>query len=347
MTKQQEKKIVLGQFFTKENLWLKAHILEFIKSTKCRVAYDPFAGAGHLLDVAKHIGFETVVGLDIDENLSWQKNDSLISIPHINKETIIITNPPYLSNYSASRKKMMKQVEIYFNSTKYDDLYLLALDNMLKAQDYIVAIIPETFINSNFKKKNYLHSITILEDNPFNDTDTPVIVACFDGVFKDLSKVKIYKNETLVNDLKTIENMRLIPKNNLQMQFNVLDGWLAVRCVDTTNPNHMLKFDFKENMNYDWDSGIKISSRLLTLIDLTVPLEKRSIFINECNYILEKFRVDTDDIVLSPFKGNMKNGQRRRRLDFKTCRAIIELAYNKVVNQQVQERKDYEQLSVF
>jgi len=35
--------------------------------------------------------------------------------------------------------------------------------------------------------------------------------------------------------------------------------------------------------------------------------------------------------MLSPFKGNMKNGVRRRRLDFQTCRAIIERAYHTTV----------------
>jgi len=57
---------------------------------------------------------------------------------------------------------------------------------MLKSQNNVVAIIPETFINSNFKKKNYLHSITVLEENPFEDTDSPIIIACFDGKYKKL-----------------------------------------------------------------------------------------------------------------------------------------------------------------
>ncbi len=45
------------------------------------------------------------------------------------------------------------------------------------------------------------------------------------------------------------------------------------------------------------------------------------------NERLSEFRKNTDDILLSPFKGNKKNGERRRRLDYKTARAIIEDAY--------------------
>ena len=238
------KKTVFGQFFTKEKLWLKPQILDFIQSSGCDTAFDPFAGKGDLLNVATKIGIPKSIGLDIDSALGWEINDSLISIPHINDKTIIITNPPYLSNYSAARKGFKNAVKKYFSNTEYNDLYLLSVDNMLKSQKFVVAIIPETFINSSFKKKNYLHSITILEENPFEDTDTPVVVACFDGVYKELSKISVYKNETRVNDLQAIERMRLIPKNNVKMVFNDLGGWLAVRCVDTTNPNNMLKFNF-------------------------------------------------------------------------------------------------------
>ena len=341
------KKTVLGQFFTKDKLWLKPHVVDFIKSSGCETAFDPFAGEGHLLQAATNLGFQKTIGLDIDSALGWHENDSLISIPHIDDKTIIITNPPYLSNYSASRKGIMSEVKKYFDKTIYDDLYLLSLENMLKSQEYVVAIIPETFINSNFKEKNYLHSITILEENPFDDTDTPVVVACFDGVLKSLSNVFVYKNETKIIDMASIEEMRLIPQNNVEMAFNDINGWLAVRCVDTTNPNDMLKFDFKDDIDYDWDKGIKVSSRLLTLISLDVPLDKRQEFIVECNNILNKLRDDTNDIIFSPFKGNMRNGRRRRRLDFKTCRAIIEIAYTNLFNTDNNGGSGYEQLRLF
>ena len=244
------KKIVFGQFFTKDKLWLKPQVIDFVIKSNCSTAFDPFAGEGHLLAAAKKIGLSKTIGCDIDWTLGWPRNDSLLYIPHIDDDTIIITNPPYLSNYSASRKGIMAEVKKYFDITEYDDLYLLSLDNMLKSQKHVVAIIPETFINSNFKKKGLLHSITILEENPFDDTDTPVVVACFDGVDKDLSQVLVYKNETKINDLGSIEKMRLTPENKIKISFNDINGWLAVRCVDTTNPNDMLRFDFKENISY-------------------------------------------------------------------------------------------------
>ncbi len=138
------KKQTLGQFFTKNDFWLQDHILDFIKSTKATAALDPFAGNGDLLRVAEEIGFKKTTGFDIDKSLNWKINDSLLSIPKINN-SIIITNPPYLTNYSAKRKKIYDSVIKYFKICKYDDIYQLAIEQCLN-NDFGVMIIPETFI---------------------------------------------------------------------------------------------------------------------------------------------------------------------------------------------------------
>lgn len=325
------KKKSLGQYFTEGACWLQPQIVDFISDSNCRVAYDPFAGSGCLFSPVTNMvaSIKEIAGLDIDPSQGWPINDSLIKIPHKN-DAIIVTNPPYLSNYSASRKRIGDGLKKYFDMTEYDDVYLLALDRMLEAQKNVVAIIPETFINSPFKKKDLLHSITILEENPFLDTDTPVVVVCFDSQSKSYNQVKIYKDADFVCTLQEVEDCRLFPDNSVRMKFNDPTGWLGVRCVDSTNPEDMLHFDFKENIDYDWEKGIKVSSRLLTLISIDVPQAKKLAFIDSCNRILKKVREKSHDIILSPFKGNMKNGVRRRRLDFQTCRAIIEQAYNDV-----------------
>ena len=326
-------KKTLGQFFTEGSCWLRPQVVAFIRATKCKKAYDPFAGTGCLFDPVQQAvpEIEKCIGLDIDKNLGWPINDSLVKIPH-EENAVIVTNPPYISNYSAARKKIGTDLKKYFDSTDYDDVYLLALDKMLEAQKNVVAIIPETFINSPYRQKHLLKSITILEDNPFLDTDTPVVVVCFDSIEKPYSEIQIYKDSEFVCTLDDVERCRTVPDNSVKLKFNDPDGWLGVRCVDTTDPNNMLHFDFKENIDYNWEKGIKVSSRLLTLISMDVPEKKRQAFIDECNSILAEVRTRSHDIILSPFKGNMKNGVRRRRLDFMTCRAIIERAYHKVVD---------------
>ena len=326
-------KKTLGQFFTEGSCWLRPQVVAFIRATKCKKAYDPFAGTGCLFDPVQQAvpEIEKCIGLDIDKKLGWPINDSLVKIPH-EENAVIVTNPPYISNYSAARKKIGTDLKKYFDSTDYDDVYLLALDKMLEAQKNVVAIIPETFINSPYRQKHLLKSITILEDNPFLDTDTPVVVVCFDSIEKPYSEIQIYKDSEFICTLDDVERCRMVPDNSVKLKFNDPDGWLGVRCVDTTDPNNMLHFDFKENIDYNWEKGIKVSSRLLTLISMDVPEKKRQAFIDECNSILDEVRTRSHDIILSPFKGNMKNGVRRRRLDFMTCRAIIERAYHKVVD---------------
>lgn len=318
------KKVILGQFFTKNSVWLQPQVCSFIINSGCSVAYDPFAGAGDLLKAVSHFGFKEKIGLDIDSSLKWKYNDSLKNIPTI-QNAIIITNPPYLAKQSATRKNI--DYSQYFNQSKYDDLYLIGLKKMLQAQKYVVAIIPESFLNSNFQYKNLLHSVTILEDNPFEDTENPVCVVCFDGVQKSLQKVLVYKNDEFVNNLDSIQKIRLIPQNILNIRFNDKTGWLGLRAIDSTDDKNWIHFDFKEAIKYDWDNNIKISSRHMSLINLDIPLSCRRDLISTANQILNKIRHDSCDILLTPFKGNTKSGIRRRRLDFRLARAVLERAY--------------------
>ena len=299
-------------------------------SSDCNAIYDPFAGNGDLLKLYDSFGFAKAIGLDIDPNKEFTVNDSLLNIP-TEKDAIIITNPPYLTNYSARRKGIFGSVEKYFNNSEYDDVYLVALEKMLQAQKYVVAIVPETFINSNFKQKHKLNSITIIEENCFDDTETPVCVLCFDGKVKDPAGIKVYKNDEYLNNLGYFEELRLKPSKKVQIAFNDATGSIALRAVDTTNPDSMIRFMKTDELDYDVQD-IKVSSRLITIIKLNrLNQSKLDSFLKECNNLLESYRNRTNDVLLSPFKGNMKNGRRRRRLDYETARAIIEMAYNNII----------------
>lgn len=317
----------LGQYFTRQQTWLCPQVVDFIRSTGARVAYDPFAGNGDLLKVANELGIEKTVGLDIDPKLGWKLNDSLIKIPKISN-SVIITNPPYLTNYSAKRKRIFDQVSKYFTSTRYDDLYQVALEKCLDEGAGVI-IIPETFINSSFPK-NRLNSITILEDNPFEDTENPVCVVCFDGICKPLNDVKLYKNNTMIGSLKYFESLRLKPSNSVPFRFNDVNGPLALRGVDTTDPKKPIAFMRKERLDYDL-AGIKHSSRLITIIQTDFSRNKLDALIDNSNALLADFRERTKDVLLSPFKGNRKDGLRRRRLDYATARAILEAASERVM----------------
>ncbi len=321
--KRSVKKQSLGQFFTRNDFWLKNHVLDFIKSTSAKIAYDPFAGNGDLLKVAKRIGFKKTLGLDIDEALNWKYNDSLLDIPRIN-DSIIITNPPYLTNYSAKRKGLYENVRKYFDFCKYDDIYQLAIEKCF-ANDFGVMIVPETFINSGFSK-NRLRSITIIEDDLFGDTENPVCVICFDNRIKTYEQIDIYKNNELFGSLGYFEKMRRTPRKDVNIKFNSPEGQIALRAVDTTDPKRPISFMRREEIDYDLTS-IKESSRLITVIELNIDNTVLDGVIERSNNLLCDFRKKTNDVLLSPFKGNKKNGERRRRLDYLTARSILEDAY--------------------
>lgn len=312
-------------------------MVEFIEKSNCSIAYDPFAGNGDMLQAIIGLGqLQEMRGLDIDPKLNWAYNDSLMAIPPL-ENALIITNPPYLAKYSAKRKNIFKTVEKYYKQSGFADLYQLAIYNCLMSAKYLVAIIPETFLGSNLSYLNRLSQITVLEENPFEDTENPVCVACFDNKIKSFADIKIYKNESYVCTLEELEQKRLEPEFSSNIVFNQVDGQIALRGVDSANPLNPISFMRDDELDYDY-SMIKPSSRLITKIGI----EKRFTpyvdeIISVSNRILENYREEIRDLLLSPFKGNQKNGTRRRRLDYRSARAILEQAIKKVNNEKMGE----------
>jgi len=321
----------LGQFFTVNKSWVKPHIKRFIYSFNKHTVVDPFAGNGDLLNLAEELGFKKLIGFDIDPSLGWEINDSLISIPKIDN-AIVITNPPYLAKNSA--KRINSKSYKYFEDNNYEDLYQLAIEKVLKQYEGAVFIIPETFIRTNLFAQ-YIEHITILEENLFEDTECPICIACFrkNKTFFDDLIYDIYKNESFICDSSEIKYrlLRYKPKKTYNVKFNMQDGNLGLRAIDGVDPKNRIKFCLPHELDYKEE--IKESSRAITLIEIDFNVNKQ--FINLLNYFLEDYRARTHDIFLAPFKNNNKAGKRRRRLDYKLARDLI----NKTLETM---EKDYE-----
>ena len=316
-------KTTTGRFFTVKSSWLTAPVHEFIAhalSHSPRVL-DPFAGDGHLLAKCADVFNCEINGLDIHHE-KWAVNDSLRAIPAADDQ-MIVTNPPYLAKYSASRKGVGAAVAEYFAHTDDEDLYQIALRRCLSAARFVVAIIPETFFNSAFPK-HALVAVSVLEKNPFEDTDVPVCVACFDTQQRDgATAARIYKADVFCATLGDIHRQRLPVARDARIQFNVADGQIALRAVDGTDPAVRIAFIPAADFHYARDK-IKVSSRLLTYIALkNVPPEALPDMITRANLALETLRTTTHDLILSPFKGNNKAGVRRRRLDYALARGLL------------------------
>ncbi len=317
------KKVELGQYFTNKNVWLQPQVVEFILSTGKKDILDPFAGGGDIFKALTDLGFTSFSGLDIDETLHWKNNDSLKSIPKSNH--LLVTNPPYLAKNSAKRKNL-SAYDYFFNNT-YSDLYQIGLEKCLLSHDYIVAIIPETFILTDLFIDR-LHSVTVLEDNPFEDTEFPVCVVCFTP--DKVKQTLVYKNSTYIGLLQDLKTKQKTPNKQYNMVFNDPTGNVGLRGVDGVKGTEHIKFCLPEELNYSPDK-IKHSSRAITIINVDLNENIEEVIV-KANEILNTYRSETADILMAAFKGNTKENKRRRRLDFQTARAILEEAINSVHN---------------
>jgi len=320
------KKTDLGQFNTKRDVWLKPQVAEFIKSSINTKGLDPFAGGGDLVKAMFDLGMNKVRGLDVDPSLNWQVNDSLVDIPYFG-DTIVITNPPYYARVSASRKK--SSCLKYFKNNNFADLYQIAIARVLEKYDDAVFIIPETyFLTEDVFFKDNLLILTVLEDNPFYDTDCPVCVACFSK--SDMFEYKeydIYKNDELLfnnNELDAILRRYTPNTELLNITFNDPKGNIGLRGIDGTKADEKIKFCLPEDLNYDIKK-IKVSSRAITILNVEGDFDRNEL-IEQANFYLNRFREETSDVILAPFKGNNKEGKRRRRLDFAWARKLLNRA---------------------
>lgn len=315
------KKIELGQFFTKKDIWLRPHIQKFIDSIKFNKIIDPFAGGGHLLKPfnTKY----TISGYDIDPTLSWPINDGLRGIPP-HPDDLCVTNPPYLAKTTATRFNRSGTFQYFELFPEFDDLYLMGLEQCFNSFPYGIALIPETYLLHPKKTKRLL-SATILESNPFDDTDFPIVIIVWGPDTRD--DYDIFKNDTLVGTYSSL--ISKVPAstgiNKSDIKFNVVSGNLGIVCIDKGDNIGGIKFTTPDKIT----GPIKGSSRTSTRVMVPSNIDIYKL-INACNLILSKYRSDTHDVFMAPFKGNDQNNVRRRRLDFTTARIIIEQGLNAV-----------------
>ena len=320
------RKVSLGSFYTTQSGWLTPEVIKFLETALVQskgLLLDPFAGDGHLLEAIKQnkeLKNKVVKaeGFDI-QGTTWPINDSLIQIPNPNR-AVIITNPPYLANHSARRKGISSLVQKYFERSTQKNLYMIALENCLTFSDYVVAIIPETFLLSSFPKER-LELAVVIQKELFGDTDAPALVACFGK--QERASAHIFTGNQSIGQLQQILALRNSTANKQRIIFNEPRGRIGLRAVDGSDGNSPIEFLLAESFDYPAESVV-VSSRLMTYLELPDLSELEiSTVIDEANRTLNRIRKASGDLVLAPFKGNDRNGKRRRRLDYALARRIL------------------------
>lgn len=319
-------KVASGSFFTTETAWLNQPVRDFLemalRETGGKVL-DPFAGNGHLLETLQSDAtlrqlVKDTFGLDIAG--PWPKNDSLLGIPNPEK-SLILTNPPYLANHSAKRKGVDSMVQPYFQKTGMDNLYKIALANSLAAAEFVVAIVPETFLLSNFPKDR-LEIAVVIEDSLFGDTEAPTLVACFGRN----SDKEVFLGEQRIGTLDELLALRKPKVKKHKVIFNVPNGRIGLRAVDGADGKSPIAFMKAADFFYP-SSKVRVSSRLMTYLEIPGLKDSEIDSVIEiANFELAKLRDETRDLILAPFKGNDLAGKRRRRLDYALARSLLSIS---------------------
>ena len=321
-------KVSLGSFYTTKSGWLTDQVRQFLEkalSESNGYLLDPFAGDGHLLEAIKSdsvLGAQVkqATGFDIQGD-TFPFNDSLLAIPN-QKRAVIVTNPPYLANHSAKRKGVDQLVAKYFAGSTQKNLYRIALEKALESADYVVAIIPETFLLSTFPKHR-LELAVVIQDSLFGDTDAPALVACFTK--ESCADAHIFTGNQSIGNLRAILALRESTAPKHPIIFNDPNGRIGLRAVDGSDGKTPIAFVAARDFGYPSNS-VAVSSRLMTYLEVPgVADEDMPELISKANGMLASIRMRSGDLVLAPFKGNNRAGKRRRRLDYALARRILNI----------------------
>lgn len=300
------KKRQQGQYFTVINPFSNKVFQEWldkIPSNKKEVILEPFAGSGNILKMLPNCKFEA---FDIEPKSPLvKKQDTILNFP--SGFSVAITNPPYFSKHLAKERGME------FKYTEYSNLYKACLEIMLKNLEYVAAIIPEGFVKEKLFQ-NRLYSIITLPYKMFEDTACPVCLALFVPESKDFT---FYSGENFIGYYSDLLKKIPIKQNSIKWKFNDPNGEIGIRCLDN---------DKRATAAFVKGSEIKKvknNSRHLTRVS-GLPSNVNVIeFIDKCNETLNKFRKETGDVFLSPFKELRKDGLYRRRLDYHNAKIIM------------------------
>ena len=300
-----------GRYYTVANLFDTKPFRKWAKLAGLPEAtlIEPFAGRGDLVRMLRELNLcDRARAYDIEPAAKGIKcRDTLANFPH--NAGAVVTNPPWLARNSATRRGLP------FPSCKFDDLYKHCLSVCLENADYVAAIIPASFLSSGLFR-NRLCSVDIAAAPVFSDTENPACLAMFS--LKDSKDISVYNGGKIVGKLSDLERHLPRPQNNIRVQFNAPEGRLGLVAIDNTRQASIRFCKGSELKGYP----IVGTSRMITRISGNFG---RNIgdFVENINERLDKFRAETSDVFLTPFKGLRLDGKYRRRLDYALAREFI------------------------
>lgn len=313
---EEARKRELGAFYTQGNPFALSSFQSWLaraEPTSC--VLEPFAGSASIPRLLRQAGYEKNWKMyDISPNHEKvEQRDSFKDFPTGFK--CIISNPPYLSYHFAKRKGLSVSRADFRG---YSSLYLVAIEECLRASPFVGLIVPESFITSGHHRERLAKVISLSELAMFTDTTMPTCLALWSPY---PTTTEYWVGDRYVGELKALEsNCQWNSESAPRIRFNVIDGNIGIWAIDDTR-GPSIRFCAPDEIPVE---KIKVSARLVSRIlvrgldDADVPC-----VIETANEILTEWRVNTADVLLTAFKGPRADGKFRRRIDYKNARAIL------------------------
>lgn len=299
-----------GQFYTLGNPFTLIPFKRWAQSAGLpdTCILEPFAGANNIIETLQSVNLcNSFRSYDLfPASRKVRKRNTILSFPK--GFDVCVTNPPWLARNSATRRGLS------YPDSAYDDLYKHCLELCLKHCKYVAALIPASYLQSGLFRDR-LKSYILLHSTLFTDTENPVCLSLFTGEYSE--RIDIYYDNTFVGTLNQLRGMLPDAQCDKKVRFNDPAGKLGFISFDNTK-EPSIKFCCVNEIK---DYPIKVSSRFITRI--SGDFDNITTLIKKLNKNIQKFRNDTKDIFLTPFKGMREDGQYRRRMEFSLARRFI------------------------
>lgn len=337
-----------GQFYTTNY----DKILTGINSDSIKTNYtkiiEPFVGRGDLLYfINDKFPNYKIKYYDIDmskfsyENYPSKENIDTLLYPPNYKDSIVITNPPYLARNKSKDKTI-------FDKYEENDLYKCFIKSIIDKTNGGILIIPLNFfcnirksdlnLRNKFLSKYHIDNINVFEEPVFNDTGYTVcsfafykksnekqcieeqnIKITFFPSEKEI-KITLKKSENWIigyNIYNTIQNQKIIIKRLLENEKPTSN--ILLKSIDSCINNRLcLEYVSDDKIFYGKDS-----SRDFATINWNLKLNKddQIVICKMFNNFINRYRNKYNSLFLTNYRENS-----RKRISFELAFRIINTA---------------------
>lgn len=335
--KEQTKKSLLGQFYTKNF----GYIFEGFKVfDNVKNIIEPFAGSGDLLNFVDK-NYYNVESYDIDPKKDYiEERDTLLNPPEY-KDKFVITNPPFLARNKCKDKTL-------FDKYGVNDLYKCFIKVLVnnKCLGGII-ILPLNFwcsirkmdikLREMFLGVYQIEKLNIFEEKVFDDTTYSICSFLFKRRYNQSNMFKAWifpsrkEYKFKLSDLNNYMiggELYLLPQNHeikitRLIKDDIPNTNILLKCIDDSKESKIcLKIVDDETLKYDCTPNKSERSYATLCIEPSIDLERQKKLVLDFNKYLEENREKYHSFFLSNY---------RESTDIPRKRISFDLAY-KIVN---------------